>query len=250
MQNQTLKALSTLTSHTVCHLLMGGQACVLYGAVLFSRDADIAVLATTENLGRLKDALDELHAEVIAIPPFDARFLDRGLAVHFRCRRPELNNLRIDVMSVMRGVDPFAQLWDRRTTLEFADGQQADVMNIADLVQAKKTQRDRDWPMIQALVESHHRRYESEPTPESIDFWLKEGRTPQLLIEIAKQYPSEAKFQATTRPLLEFLIDDSISELRAALAHEQQREQEIDRLYWQPLIAELEELRKNRPRRN
>ena len=36
MQNQTLKVLSTLTSRTVQHLLIGRQACVLYGAAQFS----------------------------------------------------------------------------------------------------------------------------------------------------------------------------------------------------------------------
>ncbi|MEX2140027.1 MAG: hypothetical protein WD894_12250 [Pirellulales bacterium] len=38
MQNPTVKALSTLTAHQVEHLLMGGQACVFYGAAQFSRD--------------------------------------------------------------------------------------------------------------------------------------------------------------------------------------------------------------------
>ena len=33
-------------------LLMGGQACVLYGAAQFSRDLDLAVLADASNLAR------------------------------------------------------------------------------------------------------------------------------------------------------------------------------------------------------
>lgn len=32
------KALSTIQKHRVAHLLMGGQACVLYGAAEFSHD--------------------------------------------------------------------------------------------------------------------------------------------------------------------------------------------------------------------
>ena len=35
-------------------LLMGGQACVLYGAAEFSRDTDLAILASSENLGSSK----------------------------------------------------------------------------------------------------------------------------------------------------------------------------------------------------
>ena len=87
--------------------MMGGQACVLYGAAEFSRDVDFAIFADAENLDRLRLALDELQASVIAVPPFEAKYLEMGLAVHFRCQHPEASKLRIDVMSKMRNVDPF-----------------------------------------------------------------------------------------------------------------------------------------------
>ncbi len=51
---------------------MGGQACVFYGAAEFSRDSDFAILADSENLDRLRGALRELKAEVIAVPPFES----------------------------------------------------------------------------------------------------------------------------------------------------------------------------------
>ena len=60
--------------------------------------------------------------------------------------------LRVDVMSVLRGVDPFDQLWQRRTTIADDAGNQYDLLSLADLVQAKKTQRDKDWPMIARLL--------------------------------------------------------------------------------------------------
>lgn len=41
---------------------MGGQACIVYGAIEFSRDVDLAVLASEPNLAALRRALDELHA--------------------------------------------------------------------------------------------------------------------------------------------------------------------------------------------
>lgn len=37
-------------------LLMGGQACVFYGAAEFSRDTDLAILAEAENVARLRRA--------------------------------------------------------------------------------------------------------------------------------------------------------------------------------------------------
>ena len=90
---------------------MGGQACVLYGAAEFSRDTDLVVLCETENLSRLQKALDELKAKPIAVPPFRIEYLNRGHAVHFRCAHPDAVGLRVDVMSVMRGVDAFEKLW-------------------------------------------------------------------------------------------------------------------------------------------
>jgi hypothetical protein len=59
-------------------LLMGGQACVFYGAAEFSRDADFAILPNAVNLARLQKALNDLQAEPIAVPPFELRYLRRG----------------------------------------------------------------------------------------------------------------------------------------------------------------------------
>ncbi len=48
------KVLSTLANRQVQALLMGGQACVFYGAAEFSRDADLVVLAQVGKLQRLR----------------------------------------------------------------------------------------------------------------------------------------------------------------------------------------------------
>lgn len=67
----------------------------------------LAVLAHPDNLRRLGAALTTLHAEVIAVPPFDATYLERGHAVHFACGRDVVAGLRVDVMARMRGVPDF-----------------------------------------------------------------------------------------------------------------------------------------------
>jgi hypothetical protein len=90
---------------------MGGQACVSYGAAEFSRDLHLAILASLRNLEALRSAMRDLQAEVIAVPPFEAKYLRKGHAVHFRCHHPEADGLRVDVMSRMRGVDSFQKLW-------------------------------------------------------------------------------------------------------------------------------------------
>jgi len=58
-RNPILKVLSSMRTHRVRALLMGGQACIFYGAAEFSRDTDLAILASSENLARLKKALED-----------------------------------------------------------------------------------------------------------------------------------------------------------------------------------------------
>lgn len=42
--NPIRKVLSSMRAHRVRALLMGGQACVFYGAAEFSRDTDLAIV--------------------------------------------------------------------------------------------------------------------------------------------------------------------------------------------------------------
>jgi len=246
MQNPILKVLSTLTVHRAEHLLMGGQACVLYGAAEFSRDTDIAVLAEPDSLQRLASALEELHAERIAVPPFSAEFLRRGHAVHFRCQHPDALGMRVDVMAVMRGVAPFPELWERRTTLEDISGMRIEILSLPDLVQAKKTQRDKDWPMIRRLIEAHFARHREQPTSRQVLFWLRESRTVPMLLTLARQHPDLLANIVAERPLLALARSHHEAELAEALGAEEKREREIDREYWAPLRRELEQLRHNR----
>ena len=237
-----------MRAHRVRALLMGGQACVFYGAAEFSRDTDFAILADGANLARLEKALAELQADPIAVPPFDLKFLRRGHAIHFRCRHPEALRMRVDVMSRMRGVDAFAKLWKRRTTVELPDGTRCDLLSLPDLVQAKKTQRDKDWPMIRRLVEAHYFQNRKRPRNAQIRFWLQEMRTPELLRELAGFHPALCRRLISTRPLLVHAIAGDVVELERALNEEESIERETDRQYWLPLRRELEELRRAKMR--
>ena len=225
---------------------MGGQACVFYGAAEFSRDIDFAILADSANLARLRGALADLQAEAIAVPPFQARFLARGHAIHFRCEHPEASQLRIDIMSKMRGVDSFAQLWKRRTVIELSDATMCDLLSLPDLVQAKKTQRDKDWPMLRRLVEAHYFENREQTTPTLAHFWLRELRTPNLLIALAKAHPTIAKRLLKGRLLLTHAIEGDADALADALQKEESTERARDRDYWQPRLRELEALRHQR----
>lgn len=224
-------------------LLMGGQACVFYGAAEFSRDADFVLLADTANLTRFRKALADLQADPIAVPPFALKHLRRGHAVHFRCRHPDALAMRVDIMSRMRGVDPFATLWRRRTTLRLATGEDVDLLSLPDLVQTKKTQRDKDWPMIRRLVEAHYFENQTQPTPAQIRFWFRELRTPELLLELARRHPAACRRLSGKRSLLSSAARGESADLEQALRAEETAERERDREYWLPLRRELEALR-------
>src|SRR5207245_10581123 len=111
------KVLSVFRKYRVRALLMGGQACILYGAAEFSRDIAIAILASDENLDRLRKSLAELRAEAVFVPALSKEVLLRGHACHFRVHIPEAEGIRIDIMSGMHGCESFEQLWRRRRTL-------------------------------------------------------------------------------------------------------------------------------------
>jgi hypothetical protein len=241
--NPILKVLSSMRAHRVRALLMGGQACVFYGAAEFSRDTDLAIVADAANLPRLRLALDALQAEVIAVPPFALKYLRRGHAIHFRCGHPEAFRMRVDVMAKMRGVDAFPKLWKRRATIELADGTRCELLSLPDLVRAKKTQRDKDWPMIRRLVEAHYFQNRAKPNPAQIRFWLQELRTPELLLELAQRHTADCRRLIPARPLLAYAALGKDRDLERELIAEESAERDRDRRYWLPLRAELEKLR-------
>ena len=89
-----------MRAHRVRALLMGGQACVFYGAAEFSRDTDFAILADAANLARLRKALAESQAESIAVPP--PRVADHH-------RQNELHEFHIEDRCYHR-----CRVWDRK----------------------------------------------------------------------------------------------------------------------------------------
>ena len=88
-------------------------------------------------------ALRDLEAEAIVVPPFEKNYLDRGHSIHFSCRRADVEPMRLDVMSKMRGV-LLSHLYGKGGTTASISGMgDLDIMSLPDLVAAKKTQRDK-----------------------------------------------------------------------------------------------------------
>jgi hypothetical protein len=154
-------------------------------------------------------------------------------------------------MSKLRGCDPFEQLWDRRTTIQDEnDNAVYEVLAIEDLVRAKKTQRDKDWPMIRRLVEAHYDENQDDSNEAVVQFWIRESRTPSMLSELIRRFPNNLASFATTRPWLVSVDANDVKQIEAFLRLEDDAERQADEEYWRPLKEELVQLRLNRERRN
>jgi hypothetical protein len=234
------RVLSTFLKHKVKALLIGGQACIIYGGAEFSRDLDFSLLVTLENIKNLKNALEELEAERIFQPDLSEEVLLRGHACHFRFPKGDPKGVRIDILGKMREVDAFPFLWDRRKEIEISGFGTIGVISLPDLVISKKTQRDKDWPMVRRLIEADIFNAPFDPPEEQIRFWLSECRTPELLIALVEKYSGTAKRLSLQRPLLVQAIPGQETEIERLLREEEEYERKLDKEYWAPLKKELE----------
>ena len=243
IQNPILKVLSTLKKYNVKCLLIGGQACIAYGAAEFSRDSDFIILCEHENIEKLQSALNALKAKPVYVPPLKMEYLQRGHACHFRCNAQGLQGLRIDILSKMRGCAPFEELWKRKKMLKLKGGITINILGLADLVQSKKTQRDKDWSMLKRLVENDMILNKANSSKGKIRWWLLESRNVESLVKLTQNYPALAKKCVSQRPLLSLAIQQDIKNLSEQLVEEELLERSRDVEYWKPLRKELEGLR-------
>jgi len=240
------RVLFIFRKHNIRALLIGGQAAILYGGAEFSRDIDFAVAVSSRNLHKVRKALDELGAEQIFFPSLSAKALRKGHACHFRCRDTKAFRLRIDIIGKLRGTAPFKRLWKRRQIVRLPNAGTIAVLSLPDLVQSKKTQRDKDWLMIRRLVEADILRHAATNDRVKIKFWLLECRTADLLCELAYRYSDCARRLIARRPLLKHALRGNTDRVESLLRDEEMRERAADKKYWKPLRKDLEEMRRCR----
>jgi hypothetical protein len=149
----------------------------------------------------------------------------------------------------MHGCETFERLWERRTKLRLPGVGLVAVLGLADLVQAKKTQRDKDWPMIRRLIEVDYHNRPRRPSRAQIMLWVREARTASLLLDLCRKYPAIARSLAKSRRAVYWALREDPPRLEAALRAEESALRAKDRAYWQPLRQELSHWRQRRTRR-
>jgi hypothetical protein len=163
------------------------------------------------------------------------------------------SSITADDLSRMRNVPAFDVCRSRRSIMPVQDVGEVDVMGIEDLVTAKKTRRDKDWPVVTRLVDVHYRNFADEPIERRVAFWLRELRSPEMLVDLVRRTPDTAQAVADVRPAVARALDlargqGSHAAIRLAVRDEEEIERAADEAYWAPLLKERASMRRERPR--
>ena len=100
--------------------------------------------------------------------------------------------------------------------------------------------------MVRRLIEAHYFQNREQATAAQVRFWLRELRTPELLVETAQRWPAAWSAERRHRRLLADARPGRERHLADGLAREERTDRHADVRYWAPLKAELERLRHQR----
>jgi hypothetical protein len=193
------RVLKTLRDHRVRFLLLGGQAAVVYGASQFTRDADFWIEPNADNIRRLRGAMKALGARPRFLPPLELKWLAKGHGVHFSFLHAGRKYL-LDFLGKPPRVSGFAQAWRDATRIRW-HGLEIRVLDIPRLVRTKKTNRDKDYPAIQALVDSVFEEAfkMKRPSPRVLSFLVEESRSASQLKKILDRWAVARKIAMKSR---------------------------------------------------
>lgn len=145
MLNRLQGVFSSLSSHDVRYVVIGGIAAVLHGVPRATFDLDILIEASEENANRLLQALRGAGFGTADL--VDAKTLLANEITVFSDR------VRIDVQTFTPGLT-FQDAWKNRETMSFG-GQNFFVVSRADLIAAKRAAgRPRDLDDVRILEAS------------------------------------------------------------------------------------------------
>jgi predicted nucleotidyltransferase len=149
------RILATLESHGVRYVLIGGLAANAHGTRRTTRDVDVIVDRSTENLERLAAAARDLEvgspvldSRLQELDPLDVADLQRAANVSLDTREGDL-----DVMNEAKGAPPFEHLEQRAVVVEVL-GTRVPVVGLDDLIELKHASgRDVDLRDIADLTD-------------------------------------------------------------------------------------------------
>jgi hypothetical protein len=241
-----------LEQYGVEWLLVSGQATILYGAATFSEDVDLWVEPSAPNLERLLTALRASRARYYKLTPaLTHEMAIRHHGFHFTVPDDQDSVLYLDVMACPPRVGDFGEANARSRVFETHWGALRTV-GLRDLVELKKTQRPRDYPIISRLVLAFMAETGAACTEQDVQ-WATDNtfslpefrqlvtlhpetrrglRDHSLLDRAASHLQAGEALDATLEDDLEDWFDSRTAPLRKA-----------DRRFWRGVIEDLRQLR-------
>ena len=244
----------SLDRNQVEHLLVSGQATVLYGAATFSEDIDLWINPTEKNRDRFLRALRDCQGSYYKLTPtLTVEHLQRGHGFHFILPGGESGEIFLDVMGHPPRAGSFTDSLATSRLMETEWGA-IRTIGIKPLVELKKTQRLEDYPIISKLALAWFDQPESGKTAADFLWALQNIFTlPELAVfftehpaaadvaskdfdrvvgEFGRQVLSTGEAAEPVERRVRELLQARISELQIA-----------DRQHWRDIIRELKELR-------
>lgn len=146
--------LKTLLENKVDFLIVGGFAAVVHGSSHVTKDLDITMLMSAENIRLLRSALKDLDPKHRMNPSHKPSFLDEpkdldGLKNIYL----ETNSGILDVVTLENELGSFEDLKSRATTVRLF-GYDCHALSLDDLIQVKeKMKRPKDLIVLEELRE-------------------------------------------------------------------------------------------------
>jgi hypothetical protein len=154
--------LGVLADHDVRFVLVGGFAAVIHGSPYVTTDVDVTPERSEENLARLSEALDAMHARVWTEDepegvPFSHDAASLAAATVWNL---VTDHGRLDVTFVPSGTYGFEDL-DRDATHLNILGVEVDVASLADVIRSKEAAgREKDrlvLPVLRRILDESRR---------------------------------------------------------------------------------------------
>lgn len=187
MENVYLALTREFNANRFRVVITSGQAVVLHRLAVMSKDGDWIVRGDPEALEHVLSVLEGHGARYRFGAPLDERWMAGGWSSHFEFRQDSLR-VRTDFFSRPPRLTPsdLARLWKEQ------EGRDPPFVGTRDLVEIKKTNREKDYAVIGELA-----RLMKDPGDQ-----LLCSRSARELIDLARRHPDLVSKLAVRRPLL------------------------------------------------
>ncbi len=190
MRNIYLDLTAAFNAGRLHAIISSGQAVVLHRLAFMSKDGDWILREEAETMHHILHVLSKHGARYRFGAPLDLRWMAGGWSSHFECRQDRLR-VRTDFVTRPARIDPthLAEMWN-------AVDPKRPVVDRVALAEIKKTNREKDYPIIGELA-----RLMSDPREQ-----LLYSRSARDLLVLAQAHPQLIPELAARRPLLQTIF--------------------------------------------